>query len=344
MQSNLQTMEAFLIEVSRREKEKADYFVPTNKSLMVLDENEPKLELERLESFGLTELAHRQIADRLNIPKKYYDRMMKVAPELLLSNVNNWLQIEPENRLVRTMDGKIRAYLSDRYKEMDNFFVMSAFLPTLKQHQDLMVMSHSLTDNRMYIQFQFPKLRGEVKVGDTVTAGIVITNSEVGLGALDIREMIWRLSCSNGMITSSLKRSTHLGGNIGYEVYYSQDTMEKRRMALQGELKDVFSNAITQASFDKKLIELRQATKDVIENRPTEFIKKVVRKFSLSETDGENVLLNMYKEGNLNRYGLINGVTYLSHGTENRDKQFEFESMANDIIELKPSEWKVLAA
>ena len=40
----------------------------------------------------------------------------------------------------------------------------------------------------------------EVKQGDTVQAGIIISNSEVGLGSLSLRTFLYRLVCLNGMI------------------------------------------------------------------------------------------------------------------------------------------------
>lgn len=341
MKGNFKTMQSFLDEVARREQSKEDYFVPTNKSLMVDDS---AIELESIGSFGLTELAHRQIADRLNIPKKYYDKMRQEMPGLLSHNVNSWFHDKPENRLVRTLDGNVRAYLSDRYKQMDNFFIMAATYPILKKNQDLMVMSHSLTDNKMYLQLQFPSIQGEVEAGDMVTAGVVITNSEVGLGALDISEMIWRLSCTNGLVTGTLKRQTHLGGSIGYELYYKKDTMKKRLEALQLEIRDVLKEAISNTSFEQNLEKLRKAKKDEVTASPTDFIKKVTKRFRLSDVEGDNIILNMMREDNLNRYGLMNGITALAHETDSRDKQYEYECLGNDVIKLRPHEWEVLAS
>ena len=67
-------------------------------------------------SYVVSDVAHRQIADRLGIPFKYYDRMRLEYPVLLDQNINGWLMKNPEKRMLRTMDGRLRAFLSDRYR------------------------------------------------------------------------------------------------------------------------------------------------------------------------------------------------------------------------------------
>ena len=92
------------------------------------------------------QLFHDQVADRVGIPLKYYQRMRAEAPGLLAQNVNTWFTRTPETRLVRSYrpsqpteavpgtapqvvasvpSGHLgRAFLSDRYRplaERDGF-------------------------------------------------------------------------------------------------------------------------------------------------------------------------------------------------------------------------------
>ena len=71
--------------------------------------------------YGITNLARRQLADKLKIPFTYFERMRTEQPSLLDRNVNTWLQIDNESRMIRTLDGQVRAVLSDRYRRLDNF-------------------------------------------------------------------------------------------------------------------------------------------------------------------------------------------------------------------------------
>ena len=78
--------------------------------------------------------------------------------------------------MIRTLDGTARAFLSKKYRRLDNFEVMKAVLPILGQIQDVQFPSTQLTENHMYIKAVNPRLQAEVQKGDIVQAGIMITN------------------------------------------------------------------------------------------------------------------------------------------------------------------------
>lgn len=106
-------------EIERRANAKRDFMVDTRSMEMFNGEQGPQVSLELKDSrlqLGMTENAHRQIGTHLNIPAKYYELMRKENPELLVQNVNSWLEKNPTRRLVRALDGDMRAFLSDRYR------------------------------------------------------------------------------------------------------------------------------------------------------------------------------------------------------------------------------------
>lgn len=110
-------------EIERRANAKRDFMVDTRSMEMFNGEQGPQVSLELQDSrlqLGMTENAHRQIGTHLNIPAKYYELMRKENPELLVQNVNSWLEKNPTRRLVRALDGDMRAFLSDRYRCIDN--------------------------------------------------------------------------------------------------------------------------------------------------------------------------------------------------------------------------------
>ena len=64
----------------------------------------------------------------------------------------------------------------------------------------------------MYIKAVNPRLQAEVSPGDIVQAGVIISNSEVGLGSVSIQPLIYRLVCSNGMVVNeAAARRNHVG-------------------------------------------------------------------------------------------------------------------------------------
>ena len=82
--------------------------------------------------FGVNEVAHQQVASRLNIPYRYYLKMQAENPELLDRNVNTWLNQNPERRMIRVLDRNVRAFLSDRYRRLDNLELCAAVLPVIQ--------------------------------------------------------------------------------------------------------------------------------------------------------------------------------------------------------------------
>lgn len=202
-------------EIKRQTESKRDFKADTRQlelmRLMGTDRHRYELRVNGHGQFEASDLLHEQIGARLAIPKQYYDRMSQVAPELLIRNVNHWLVSNPERRMVRTLDGRARAFLSERYRPLDNYDLANAVLGKIA---DIGAEVHSaeLTERRLYIKAIFPKIQAEVRVGDVVQSGVVISNSEVGCGSVRVEPLVFRLSCLNGMIAAdSSIRKYHVG-------------------------------------------------------------------------------------------------------------------------------------
>ena len=116
--------------------------------------------------YGVTPLARRQLADKLKIPHAYFERMREEQPVLLDRNVNTWLQSEDDRRMLRTLDGQVRAVLSDRYRRLDNFDLAESVLPILQQLPDVRFESVELTETRMYLKCITSRLTYEMAPGD----------------------------------------------------------------------------------------------------------------------------------------------------------------------------------
>ena len=162
--------------------------------------------------FQLNENAHRQLGLQLKIPAPYYERMRAENPGLLMANVNGWFQQSPDTRrMVRTLDGTARAILSDRYRRIDNYEVAQTVLPIISEMQGARIESCELTDTRMYIKVVNERIQTEVVPGDIVQAGILISNSEVGMGSVSVKPLIYRLVCTNGMVADVGVGKRHVG-------------------------------------------------------------------------------------------------------------------------------------
>ena len=193
-------LQEVLVELDRQNKAKQDFIAPAPG--MRLWEDGHTFELNHLTTdqqmtFGTTALFHRQVASALGIPAKYYDLMQSQKPELLAENVNAWFADKTSSYMVRSMDygaGQVaRALLSERYRRIDNMEIATAVLPLFAGNDQYEVMSCEVTENRLYLKVVNHRLEMEVRKGDIVQAGVMISNSEVGLGAVSIQPLVYRL-------------------------------------------------------------------------------------------------------------------------------------------------------
>ena len=199
------TLQELAMELDRQARTKKDYLIDTSLLSMRLEDYAPVLhfpadELSHSGILHINDIAHRQIGQSLGIPAKYYDKMRTENPELLVANVNSWFDTTPQTRMVRTLDDTARAFLSNRYRCIDNYEVAETVLPIIGAMKGASVQSCELTDRRMYIKVVSDRITAEISKGDVVQAGLVISNSEVGMGSVNVRPLIYRLVCSNGMI------------------------------------------------------------------------------------------------------------------------------------------------
>jgi hypothetical protein len=124
------------------------------KSLSMIPSGQFQLETNGgLEIMPATPYAHGQMASKLSIPKNYYDRMMAHSPQLLSENVNHWLGDRDETALVRTLRGQMRAFLSNRYRIVDNRDILAMVIPELSEMgSGIEIVSCQVTDEKMYLK------------------------------------------------------------------------------------------------------------------------------------------------------------------------------------------------
>lgn len=290
--------------------------------------------------FGVNEVAHQQIAIRLNIPYRYYQKMKSEVPILLDANVNKWLKQNPERRMIRILDGKIRAFLSDRYRRLDNLELCAAVLPVIQEMKGANIESCEVTPTRMYLKVVNKKMKAEVTVGDVVQAGFVISNSEVGLGSLRVEPLIFRLVCKNGLICKDVaQKKYHVGRQVNvsedtaYELY-SDETLEQDDKAFFMKVQDVVRSAVDETRFMLAVEKMRETKEIPLGKDPVKAVEVLADKFQLTENERGDVLRQLFMIGDNSRYGLMNAVTSASKLAKTYDRATELERIGGEILAL----------
>ena len=350
------TLQELAAELDRQNAAKRDYLVDTPLLGMEISQAGPVLQmLDRpsgnwSEPLGVSDIAHRQIGQHLGIPAKYYEKMRDDLPELLATNVNEWFRETPSSRMLRTLDGTARAFLSDRYRRIDNYDIAQAALPIIGNIPGATVESCELTDQRLYIKAIDPRITAEIDKGDVVQAGVIISNSEVGLGSVNVRPLIYRLVCLNGMIAQDESvRKYHIGRmnesrGDSYEIY-RDETIEADDKAFIMKLEDTVRAAVDQAVFEKLIDKMREAKGVKIEavNAP-QIVELTSKEFKLTENEGKGILGHLIEGGDLSLYGLGNAVTRHAHDVDSYDRSTELESTGYKIVTMSPVLWRRINA
>lgn len=352
------TLDQLAAEITRRANAKQDFIADTRRLTMAPGTNPDVLET-RLAidagtnggDFAINRHAHGQTARYTKIPFRYYERMLHNSPELLCRNVNHWFQEQPDNRLVRTLDGTFRALLSDSYRIIDNEDIAEMALPILMDIPSMQIASCDVTENRMYIKALFPKIEGEVARGDVVQAGVVISNCEIGGGSIKVEPMIYRLVCLNGMIAGTSVKRRHVGrrhkgfdGDIDAQEIYRDDTKKAIDRALMLKLRDTIQASASEARFEEILRQMQDATHNQITAPDlTKVIDRTQERFGLMDSERGSVLKYLAEGGDLSQYGLLNAITRTSQDAKDYDRATELERAGGEVLTLSPTEWTAIA-
>ncbi len=212
----------------------------------------------------LEQIAQRSISNRLGIPFNY---LRRCPEDLQAQQLAHWLQDEPQDELFFRFDGNnVRAIFTPRYKPIDNHHVLDALIQ-LGYGEDTTV--HVSLDSQ-FMSLNIPDPKSVKILGDELSPGISISNSEVGLASLKIEAFFLRLVCTNGMVTRSQTSSSYR--------HISQRALEC--------LPETISSVRGEASIQSSRIRISMETPV---EEPGKTMESINRRFMLSEMEQQAV-------------------------------------------------------
>jgi Domain of unknown function (DUF932) len=328
-------------ELTAQQASKRDFHAPTS-SLSMLENGRFQLDTnDGKEEMPATPYAHAQMASRLSIPKPYYDRMLSHSPNLLSENVNYWLgEKRGETSLIRTLHGQMRAFLSKRYKVVDNTDILAIALPELADNSGLEVVSCNVTDERMYVKVVNRNVEAAIALDDIVQAGFILSNGELGNGSIAVEPWILRLACLNGLALPDRKvRKNHAGRVTENEDLYASDTVQAIDSAFKLKVRDLIRNAISLTTFRDTVADLQTSKSDTITGHPAKAVEVTAKAIGLSGDESSLVLNHLIRSGDLSRFGMLNAVTRTAEDIESYDRATEVERLGSSVLYLPRTTW-----
>lgn len=347
------SLEALFTEVLRQRDAKKDYLADTRAIRM---DEAGELVVDNQIKLPATDTTHRQIGEHLKIPAPYYDRMRAEQPALLATNVNAWFDKYPATRMLRTLDDKARAFLSNSFRPLDNDALAEAVIPPLMK-MGVQVVSAEITERRFYLKVVDNRIERELKgrewgkdhhIFDTCCPAMVVSNSEIGMGRMSVETGVYTKVCTNlAVFAEHSKRKAHLGGRyeLGDDVYemLSSDTRKLTDQALWAQISDYVTGAFERARFDALCDKIEGTRDNKVEGDPIKTVELVQKDFGLNDTEKSSILQLFLKGGDLSQYGLHAAVTRAAEDLGDYDRASEFEKIGGRIIELPKTDWQRLA-
>lgn len=346
-------------ELERQIETRKDYVSKTSAITMVAGAftTEPRLTVGTEQAMEITSLAHDQLAQYVGIPRPYYDRMQAERADLLATNVNTWLRAKgaDDKRLVRTLEKRVRALLSDSYRPLDNYDLASAVVPIFKD-RGVKVISNGLTETRMYIKGILPDLSiGLDKLGlgeasEAYVAAVTIGNSELGAGSLTVEAGFYVTKCRNlAVFKGSGMRKHHVGRAFGdldgdFTEFFKDDTRAQDDKALWLKVRDVVAAALSEDVFKQRAQMVAASHDDKIASPDLPAVVEVtLKRYGLPEALSARVQSTIEDKYDLTRYGLSAALTEVSGRLKDYALSTQLESVGGEIITLDPSQWKVIS-
>lgn len=318
-------------ELKRQKPLKIDKRLESRKMEMMTVDNEARLRIDGGFPWPITRAGHAQLAERLEIPVKYYHRMASETPELLAQNVNTWLAHADKHFFVRRLENSVRAVLSDRYRVIDHLDFLLCSLNELQGH-DVEIEECFLSETEMHVKVRSLRLQDFVRDKDDIMiGGLLFTNSETGHKALRVEPRLYRVQCTNGMVIEQFTtRQIHLGNGNG-----NGETDDMVYLSIRRSIRELFGRfgEIVQALRDSTEIKVRNVQR---------VINNLVEHYGLSETQRANILMAFGAEPELDKYGVANAVTRAARMEDSFETGLELEKVGGRIITLSPEEFKVM--
>ena len=271
-----------------------------------------------------------QACQKLGIPTAYFKRCPPALQDAQFNHFAQHLHIGREFRradhqaeeawTLRCKGANVRGVLSAKYAKLDNVQLLDALLPVLAGTR-YKVGLIQLSSESFHLRLVEPSVGREVLPGDRLLVGVHVANSEVGLRAVTVDAVVFRLVCTNGLIR-----------RVNHKSLLSQRHIHVCEPKFQQALEKALWEAVTVAA--GFIEQMALATKTNVPD-PQAAMEVLGQAWGLPKATIEMAQFNLHGEGqgqSHTLYGLINALT-LTAQRLTPDERFQLETLAGSLVE-----------
>jgi len=274
---------------------------------------------KQVRNFEMSRYALGQLSSKIGVPARYIEKCVQSGRiELAQDNVNSWLEDFNKNLFIREYNGRIRGILSDKYSVCDT----PEILKVIDDAVDLSkyrIKGSFLNEERLHI-----RLVGKEMLpidGEDLFAGLFVDSSDVGRNILTVKFGIYKQVCTNGLVIAkaggTLFEQKHIG--ISSEEFHQGLVASLNNIDLLTEhavewVEEAKKHKYNMSSFDNG-----------------EFIARIRQQTNLSEESASKVIDLMQSKYELNKWGLINGITEVAQDFT-LERRLDLERIAGNLL------------
>lgn len=375
------SLQVVVEELQRQVDSALDFVIDTRELRIRPDENgQPRLhhgstaaeEFFPAEGYPMLDQAFVQLGGKLPVeggaPIAFFRKAWAANPQRFSYYLNSIMHDGPARRLVRVLDGWVRAFLSDQYRVIDNLAVARKALEVLMKSGGK-VLEASLSDSHMRIKMvsaevwdSVDRTRVEKPDGwyagglgnqeylsrvaarswgdmpmhggpDTVWPIMTLSNSETGHGGFNLSGGILQAICFNLATVEQRMRQVHLGSRLEMG-FYKRDTIEAEAEAIYCKIRDHIEAFFTPESFRKIVDSVRKSSEQKIES-PSQAINFLIKESpgTLVEADFDTLLAYFVGQpGEQTAYNLGQAVARFAQDVEEPGRADEIETLAGAVL------------
>jgi hypothetical protein len=234
--------------------------------------------------------------------------------------------------LVRSVNGEVRGFLSDRYRRLDSRPLIEAFAEACGAVGAVPV-DGVVSDTRLALKAFLPMVFEPVP-NEVMCLGIEWGNSDFGAARHTVRAMIWRLWCTNKATMEDSLAQVHLGRQLGDDIQFSQRTYDLDTRASVSALRDVVRGVLGPAKVNTLLDTIKTANEKKIEwkNVKTALARRLLKgEMTQVEAAYESEDVVNLPAGK-SAWRASNAISWIAGKTADADRRLELERVAGELV------------
>lgn len=280
-----------------------------------------------------------QVASRFSMPMGYVNDLMARGAwgrQLVSDNLTRLVENgEHQNQLVRSVNGEMRGFLSDKFRRIDDRPLVDAFAQGC-QAIGAVPVEGVAGDTRFAIKALLPYVFEPFK-DEVIAIGLQLSNSNFGRGAASLRAFVLRLWCLNGCTMEEVLREIHLGRRLAENIEYSARTLTLDTQATTSALRDTMRNVLGPARINSVVETIQKANENKIGDIK-QTVASLQKKLGLLKSEADAVR-ETFNNGGIEQlppgqtmYRMSNALSWVAKSAQTPERRLELEQAAGTLL------------